>query len=225
MLSYDYIASHCCYGEFRTDTFERMVERRREVWFGDDGSGLIRDQKMRSTFFTEQQRLAWETNGRTSRRESCEVTLDVFRPGEFSGQRRQLARFAADPQSILDTLERTRSVNLSGIHQLVGEALVPATLRQTLFELTAALPNAARLDSAQDELKRPGIGITREERGHREELIFDPDTLELLGYRQVLLDPDAGYAPVGSIVGYSSYLTRSVVAGLPDGTPSPPGND
>jgi hypothetical protein len=81
------------------------------------------------------------------------------------------------------------------------------------------------VEGAQDELKRSGVGVAREERGHRGELIFDPDTLELLGYREVLLDPDSGYAPVGSIVGYSSYLTRSVVAGLPDGTPPPTSND
>ena len=225
MSSYDYIASLASYGEFHANTFVRMVQRRREVWFGDDGSGLIRDQKMRSTFFTEQQRRAWETNSHTTRRDSCEVTLDIFRPGEFFGPRRQLARLAADPQSIVDALDRTRSLNLSGIHQLVGEALVPATLRQTLFELAAALPDAQTVQGAQDELKRSGIGVAREERGHREELIFAPDTLELLGYRQVLLDPDTGYAPVGSIVGYCSYLARSVVAGLPDDTPSPPSND
>jgi hypothetical protein len=225
MPSYDYIASHCCYGEFSVDTFQRMVERRREVWFGEDGSGLIRDQKMRSTFFTEQQRRAWETDGHTSRRDSCDVTLDVFRPGEFFGPRRQLAGLAAEPQSILDTLERTRSMNLSGIHQPVGEALVPAALRPTLFELAGSLPEAETVQGAQDELKRPGIGIARDERGHREELIFDLDTLELLGYRQVILDPDCGYAPVGSVVGYSSYLNRSVVAGLPDGTPAPPDNN
>jgi len=225
MPSYDYIASLACYGEFHAGTFERMVERRREAWFGDDGSGLIRDQKMRSVFFTEQQRRAWDTNGHESRRDSYEVTLVVFGPGEFFGLRRQLARLAADPESIVDRLERTRSLSLHGIHQLVGEALVPATLRKILFELAAGMPDAETVQGAHDELKRSGIGVGRDERGHREELIFDSDTLELLGYRQVLLDPDAGYAPVDSIVGYSSYLTRSVVAGLPDGTPPPPGSD
>lgn len=222
MPSYDYIASLACYGEFHADTFQRMVERRREVWFGDDGSGLIRDQKMRSIFFSDEQRRAWNTNGHPSRGDSCEATLDVFRPGEFFGYRRQLARLAAEPESIADRLDHRRLLSLSGIHQLVGEALVPASLRATFFELAAGLSGARTVQSAQDELKRSGIGVAREERGHRAELIFDRDTLELLGYREVLLDPDFGYAPVGSIVGYSSYLARSVVAGLPDGTPSPP---
>ena len=180
---------------------------------------------MRFVFFTEQQRRAWETKGHESRRDSYEVTLVVFGPGEFFGPRRQLARLGAQPESIVDWLERSRSLSFQGIHQLVGEALVPVTLRKMLFELAAGLPDAETLQGAHDELKRSGIGVARDERGHREELIFDPDTLELLGYRQVLLDPNAGYAPVGSIVGYSSYLSRSVVAGLPDDTPSAPSSD
>lgn len=225
MPSYDYIASIACYGEFLSDSFQRMVERRREVWFGEDGSGLIRSQQMRSTFFNERQRRGWETNGHISRRDSCAVALDVFAPGELFGPRRQLGRFASEPQGIADALDRTRSLNLGGIHQLIGEALVPPALRQSLFELAAALPGAQVVQDAQDELKRSGIGVAREEHRHRQELIFDPDNLELLGYRQVLLDPESGYAPVGATVGYSAYLARSVVVGLPDCAPSPPSGD
>jgi hypothetical protein len=49
---YEYIDSFACYGEFGNGVFDRMAESRREVWFGDDGSGLIRSQHIRSVFFT-----------------------------------------------------------------------------------------------------------------------------------------------------------------------------
>ena len=39
-----------------------------------------------------------------------------------------------------------------------------------------------------------------------------PATLELLGYRQVLIEPSAGYAPAGAVIGWSSYLYRALQA-------------
>lgn len=38
-LTYEYIDSQCAYGEFVNGVFERIVESRRQVWFGSDGSG------------------------------------------------------------------------------------------------------------------------------------------------------------------------------------------
>jgi hypothetical protein len=46
-----------CDGEIGNNVFDRLAESRREVWFGDDGSGLIRSQHIRSLFFTDEQRL------------------------------------------------------------------------------------------------------------------------------------------------------------------------
>jgi hypothetical protein len=38
----------------------------------------------------------------------------------------------------------------------------------------------------------------------------------------VLADPDAGYAPPGALVGWTSYLSRGIVDSLPQGTPPVP---
>ncbi len=224
MADYEYIESLDSYGHFHGDSFERTVESRREVWFGDDGSGLIRSQRIRSTFFTEEQRLKWESNAHSSRRDSLIPTLDVFAPGSFFGPRRRLANLAADPDVIAHELQRTRSLSLHGIFQLVGEALVPETLRHTFFDLAVSLPDSLMLEAAKDELGRSGIAVTREESRHREELIFDRDSFELVGYRQVLLDADLGYAPVGATIGWSAYLSRRLVDALPDGITLRPPN-
>lgn len=58
-LDYEYIDSLACYAEIGNNVFDRLAESRREVWFGDDGSGLIRSQRVRSLFFTDEQRLRW----------------------------------------------------------------------------------------------------------------------------------------------------------------------
>ena len=85
------------------------------------------------------------------------------------------------------------------------------------------MSGAEVMDGAVDELGRSGLGIARVEHGHREELIFDPDSRELLARRRVLVDAEAGYAPPGATVGWTCYLARELVDGLPEGTPPVPG--
>jgi hypothetical protein len=114
-LDYEYIDSFACYAEIGNNVFDRLAESRREVWFGDDGSGLIRSRRIRSRFFTDEQRRRWQSIPNRSTREATEPSLD----------RRQLS--------------------LKGIHQLCGEALVPSGLRQVFVDLAADLPDACIL--------------------------------------------------------------------------------
>jgi hypothetical protein len=219
---YEYIDSFACYGEFGNGVFDRMAESRREVWFGDDGSGLIRSRRIRSVFFTDEQRLRWENMPNRSAREAIQPSLDLFAAGCFHGPRKRLSRLPTDRAELTDHLRSRRQLTLHAIHQLLGEALVPSQLRQVLFDLAADLPDAWMLEDAADQLGRPGVGIARVERAHREELIFDRETQELLGYRQVLIDPDAQYAPQGAITGWTSYVDRHLVDALPPSTPPVP---
>lgn len=221
---YEYIDSLVCYGEFGNNVFDRLAESRREAWFGDDGSGLIRSQHVRSLFFTDQQRLRWESMPTRIAREAIEPSLDLFAAGCFHGPRRELSRLPSGRAELEGFLRSRRQLTLNGIHQLIGEALVPSGQRQVLFDLAADLPDAWILDGAADQLGRPGVGIGRVERNLREELVFNPDTQELLGYRQVLVDPDAAYAArAGAITGWTAYVSRQLVTGLPEGTPPVPG--
>jgi hypothetical protein len=114
-------------------------------------------------------------------------------------------------------------LTLHGIGQLMGEALVSDALRRALHQAAAQLPGAEVLTTATDELGRTGDGVARVEHGTRVELIVDPDSGELLGDREVLVDPDADYAPPGALVGWTSYLSREIADALPKGTPPVPG--
>ena len=87
-LDYEYIDSLACYAEIGNNVFDRLAESRREVWFGDDGSGLIRSQRVRSLFFTDEQRLRWESMPNGSAREATEPSLDLFAAGCLHGPRR-----------------------------------------------------------------------------------------------------------------------------------------
>jgi hypothetical protein len=222
---YEYIDSVACYAEIGNNVFDRLAESRREVWFGDDGSGLIRSQHRRSLFFTDEQRLRWENLPNRAAREATEPSLDLYAAGCFHGPRRQLSRLPRARHELEDYLRDRRHLTFHGIHQLIGEVLVPEGLRQVFVDLATDLPGAWILEDAADQLGRPGLGIACVDRNHREELIFNRDTQELLGYRRVLVAPDADYwaAPAGCVTGWTSYVSRQLVDGLPAGIPPVPG--
>lgn len=221
--TYEYIDSRAADAQFANNVFERMVEGRREIWFGSDGSGLIRSTRISSSFFTAEQRARWQAGAHQDAREDRSAAMDLFAPGCLGGNAHVLEELPNDIDELAAALAATRRLSVHRIGELMGEALVPLALRRPLYEVAAALSGAETIERVKDELGRPGPGIARVEHGRREELIFDPDSWELLARRQVLVDPSAGYAPPGATVGWTCYLARELVDGLPEGTPPIPG--
>ena len=190
-LSFEYIESRGAHGEFGNGVFDRLVEARREIWIGSDGSGLIKSARIGWSFFTDEQRTRRESAAYPEAVEDLSSTMDLFAPGCLSGHHATLATLPTDPVELSSALAARRKLNVHRIGELIGEALVAFELREALYQAAAELPGADAVASARDELGRSGPGIARVERGIREELIFDPDSRELLGRRQVLVDPAA----------------------------------
>ena len=224
MNDFEYIASLTCYCHFAGNDFERMVEAKREVWFGGDGSGLSRSQFVRSVFFNDDQRARWEASDRGSRSlaGSRKPSDTLFAPGCWGGPRAELAKISVD-RSLEDVLGRRGPMTLHTIKQVVGEALVPEPLRKAIFDLCVGLEATEVNDDARDQLDRHGVSVARIERDKREELIFDPRTFELLGMRQTLTNSDRGYAPEGATVGWACFIGRQLVTQLPENVPPIPG--
>ena len=220
--TYVHIVSRGAHGEIGNNIYERLREAHREVWFGSDGSGLMKSTLIRSSFFTEEQRKRWESVRHRAAREDLTTSVDLFAAGCLYGHGPLLSRLPTDPAALAAKLESGRRLTLHRIGELMGEAVVPDALGRALYQVARELPGAEVLATATDELGRNGHGITRDERGERVELIFAPDSPELLGNRSVLIDPDANYAPVGAVVGWTSYESREVVDSLPTGTPPIP---
>ena len=82
-------------------------------------------------------------------------------------------------------------------------------------------PTSRFSPAVTDQLGRSGHGLNAEE-GHRLELVFITDTAELLGHQRYLIDP-SGYAPVGTLVSWTAYLSRELHYSLPPGAPPIPG--
>jgi hypothetical protein len=165
---YEYIDSVACYGEIGNNVFDRLAESRREVWFGEDGSGLIRSQHVRSRFFTDEQQLRWERLPTPAAREATGPSLDLFAAGCFHGPRRELARLPSDRAELEGYLQSRRQLTLNAFHQLIGEALVPSGQRQLLLiwppvsrapgSLTAPLINSVAQGSASAALNVISVG-------------------------------------------------------------------
>jgi hypothetical protein len=76
--------------------YQRLREAHREVWFGSDGSGLISETWIRSSFFTDEQRQRWESERHRARREDPTPSLDLFAAGCLHGHGPMLAKLPID---------------------------------------------------------------------------------------------------------------------------------
>lgn len=98
----------------------------------------------------------------------------------------------------------------------VGDALreqpAPPALRAGLHEALALIPRVTFVGKATDRAGRTGLAVARATGVSRRELVFDPDTSELLAERERLLAPAKAQIdlPAGTLTTDTSYLARAV---------------
>jgi hypothetical protein len=124
-----------------------------------------------------------------------------------------------------------------GIYGLFQDsALLPASLRNAVYELAASLPGIRLIPGVTDAAGRTGDAIAFDSGGFRQELIFQPHTYHLLGIQESVLttasaatcasqQPLGGKCdgttpvPAGTVVDSEAYLQVSVTDSTP---PLPP---
>jgi hypothetical protein len=89
------------------------------------------------------------------------------------------------------------------IGDLIRESVVPPDLAVALYRAAARIPGVTVVDDSVDALGRHGVAVARAENGGREEWIFDRDTLQFRGERDVLAD--------GTVGGSTAIVARAVV--------------
>jgi hypothetical protein len=135
-----------------------------------------------------------------------------------------VSHLPTDPAQMLRVLTERRSGDPSqdrrawtAVGDLLRESYLPPAQRAALFRAAKLIPNVSLAQNVVDAADRSGIAVawTDEERGTREELIFNPTTLLYQGERSVIADPTtaAGAMPV-------PVSTRSAA---PTSTPTIPG--
>jgi hypothetical protein len=98
------------------------------------------------------------------------------------------------------------------ISDMLSGMLVPPKLAAALFRVAATIPGARVVPHAVNAVGRAGVAVSRS----GTELIFDPQTYQLIGEGAVLTKAVRGEGPAGTVVGASAELQVKVVDHLPD---------
>lgn len=121
---------------------------------------------------------------------------------------RSLQKLPTDPVNMLDWLNRTADEFTNGkpfvmVGDLSYESLMPPQQAAALYLAAARIPGVELVDDAVDAAGRHGVAIAWEDDGERQELIFDKETKQFLGERQISAD--------GELTGHTAVLERKVV--------------
>lgn len=173
-----------------------------ESWTASDGSGRVVTTPDGVAFPTAADEEAWERAGRP----------DLQTAGRSDQRSEQgelyvldLSEVPTDPDELLAAIER-RGI-LGGddadwvTFQIIGELLhltySSPEHRAALFEVAANFPGVDFVGHVTDAAGRRGVAVSYDGGGHRQEMIFNPRTAELLGERDVLLDQEEAGVSVG----------------------------
>ncbi|MGW0909277.1 CU044_5270 family protein [Streptomyces sp. NPDC002853] len=144
-----------------------------------------------------------------------------FKPGEplpdWATNYRNLEKLPTDPVNMLDWLHKVSDGGKSedqNTFVLVGdlsyESLMPPKQAAALYLAASKIPGVKLIEDAVDAEGRHGVAIAREDGGVREELIFDKETKQFLGEREVATEDAFGFKK-GDVTGRSAILEREVV--------------
>jgi hypothetical protein len=179
-----------------------------EVWIPADPSRpwVLRRTTEPYRFLSAEDERALRAEGAVSPRS---VELLRAKDGAFYGPvqgswqtptRQFLAGLPRDPDRLLRRIYRDSKGQGPSKHgealvyvaDVLRSGLVPADLRAALFQAATGIPGVEVVEAQANLDGRKGVAVGRYERknGIRQEIIFDPDTGEVIGERQTLSGAD-----------------------------------
>jgi hypothetical protein len=211
--------------ELRTDvvagaSFTVLSRLDIQTWIASDGSGFRRIEVISSGFAAPADREAWEAAGRPDVPRAGDIELKPYSAGKAPWFDLSVLPNAA-PQSLLDALRSGLPVRRPPgddqvfllIGQLLAQGNASPELRSKLFEVAAELEGVELVGEVADPLGRQGIALAVDGAGSRTQLVFDPESAELLAIELYPLGGDGSVGPV-------SAWTASYPAIVADSPPS-----
>jgi len=209
------------------DSFSYLYTKRREIWLSVDRSGLLSEEQVGPPrWVTPRDRENWLKAGRqgeTAQHGPHEEPMDAIHEyyvGDEKFTTAQLLAYDPTPQQLFDRLRSRvgdRGQSRDGevfveIADALREAPQTPHLRATLYRALALVPGVQFLGNVHDRLGRAAVGVAfTEHTGLRQELLFDPQTAEILNERQVVAHPVQGLrAAPGTAVEDIVYTKRAV---------------
>ncbi|WP_419997064.1 CU044_5270 family protein [Streptomyces boninensis] len=203
-----YIRSKSSYDSVKGEPCKLKPATQREIWESVDGKhdGLLRDRRVDR----KDMKLPWQ---------------DSY-GGKDAENYREYEQLPTTTEGMLgwlyekrDEEKTTDAAAFTLVGDTIRESVLPPKVSAAMYRATAKIPGVTVVNDAVDFLGRPGVAITRQENHGvetRVELIFDKETLEYLGEREVLLegrtdgDPELACEP-GTVLGTSATLQRAIV--------------
>jgi hypothetical protein len=208
------------------DGFSYLYTKRREIWLSVDRPGrLTEDPIGPHRWLTPKDRSNWIAAGRPDTGDSAPSgepmdPINHYFIGDERFTTQQLRDFDPTPQQLFDRLRARvgdRGQSPDGevfveIADALREAPQTPRLRATLYRALALVPGVELLGNVHDRLGRAAIGVAYPQRnGLRQELLFDPDTAEVLNEREVVTARVQGLrAQVGTAIEDIVYTKRAV---------------
>jgi hypothetical protein len=182
--------------------FSFILPETREAWIGPDGSGRILSTYGEVSFPSPQDRAAWVAAGSPDL-VGGKTSDETFGPGELHFL--DLSGLPTDPEKLQALIEGREIVGgppgdwetFAIIGDLLRETHAPPALRAALYEVAANLSGVEYIGEVKDALSRPGLAVASTHDGIRRAMIFDPETAQLLGETEVLVDPEELTVEVG----------------------------
>ena len=142
----------------------------------------------------------------------------AYQLGGLKLTRRQLLDFPTDPATIYSRVRGADEdpATPAGMFEQLGDALrespAPPALRAGLYRALALVPGIELLGGRSDSRGRAGTAVAFTDHGRRSELIFDPETGDMLAEQTVITDPPQARLPLaaGKVIGDTVYLRRAV---------------
>jgi hypothetical protein len=191
-----------------------LVPQHRQFWIGPDGSGRLFETFGQPTFLSAQDHADWVAAGSPT---IDDAPSDAsFGPGRLSF--RDLSNLPTDPSALAALLTARKieggptgpAEDFVQIGDLLRETDASPALRSALYQVAAGLSGVVDLGTVVDHAGRRGIGLADVSHGSQSELIFDPTTSALLGEQDTVVGPGPR-EPVGTVVGWATYLQSAVV--------------
>ena len=142
----------------------------------------------------------------------------AYQLGGLKLTRRQLLDFPTDPATIYsrvrdaDDSPATPAAMFDQLGDALRESPAPPALRADLYRALALVPGIELLGPRSDSRERAGTAVAFTAGGRRGELIFDPETGDMLAEQTVITDPRQARLPLaaGTVIDETVYLRRAV---------------
>jgi hypothetical protein len=196
-------------------TYRTISRLSLQTWIASDGSGYGRVTTDSTSLASAADRAAWEADGKPALGAPGDV--ETSRYTREDAPWRDTSSLPSDPAQLLAALRADPNIsNDAEVYLQIGTLLAEGdsspSLRSALFEVASQLPSIQLLGTRTDGTGRTGTAIALDAFRDRTELIFDPNTSQLLGMNTYSLLSDGS---VGPLLDWRAFEPTQVVDTAP----------